>query len=89
VSRLPGPSHDHDDDSTPDDPDVSWHGGLPWGGIGLDVLRIAEAGATSAQARSLRAKLTNICCETARGLNATGVQVPSASLASAAPATLS
>ncbi len=26
MSELPGPSHDHDDDSTPDDPDVSWHG---------------------------------------------------------------
>src|SRR5467141_3299821 len=97
VSELPGPSHDHDDDGTPDDADVSRHGGLPWGGIGLDVLGIAEAGAASARARSLRAKLRmpaaseakNACCKPLARLNAACVQVPSDSSASAWPATRS
>jgi hypothetical protein len=89
VSRLHGASHDRDDDSTPDDPDVSWYGRLPRGGIGLDVLRIAKAGATSAQARPLRAKLTNVCGKRRSRLNAACIQVPSDSLASAAPATVS
>ena len=58
-------------------------------GIGLDVLGIAEAGATSAQARSLRAKLTNVCGKLRTRLNAACVQVPSDSLASTWPANLS
>ena len=57
--------------------------------FGLDVLRIAEAGATSAQARSPRAKLTDVCRKRRARLNAACVQVPPDSLASAAPATLS
>ena len=59
------------------------------GGIGLDVLGIAEAGATSAQARPLRAKLTNVCCKLRTRLNAACAQVPSDSSASAWPATVS
>jgi len=54
--------HDDDDDDTADDVDVPGHGSLPWGGICLDVLDVAEAteaGAASSQERSVRAKLTN------------------------------
>ena len=70
-------------------PDVPWHGRWPRAGIGLDVLGIAEAGATSAQARPLRAKLTNVCGKRRSRLNAALVQVPPDSLASTWSAALS